>query len=63
LEVTEAKLNERLNEIEPLIPSVKELQNVGITFDLIMPYIMAINEKSVLHNTNLKTGLLKIIEN
>ncbi|MGA9149377.1 MAG: hypothetical protein WBZ36_02270 [Candidatus Nitrosopolaris sp.] len=44
LEARETKLIEKLNEIEPLIPSVRKLQSVGITFDLIMPYILIINE-------------------
>jgi hypothetical protein len=35
----------RLLELEPLIPSVKQLQNIGITFDLILPYMETLNEK------------------
>jgi hypothetical protein len=30
----EAKLNEKLNEIEPLLPSVRELQSAGFRCDL-----------------------------
>lgn len=62
LEAREAKLNEKLNEIRPLIPSVKELQNAGVTFDLIMPYVLAINEKSALEGINLKEAAYNMMQ-
>ncbi len=46
----------RLLELEPLIPSVKQLQNIGITFDLIIPYMETLNEKAVAENIDLKTS-------
>jgi hypothetical protein len=46
----------RLQEVEPLIPSVKQLQSMGITFDLMFPYIETINEKAVTENLDLKTA-------
>ena len=48
----------RLKEIEHLIPSVKELQSNGITFDLILPYIIAINEKSVFEKIDVKRAAI-----
>ena len=62
LEARETKLNEKLNEIRPLIPSVKELQNAGVTFDLIMPYVLAINEKSALEGINLKEAAYNMMQ-
>jgi prefoldin subunit 5 len=56
-EINDLKAREdKLNEIESLLPSVRELQNAGITFDLVLPYMMAINEKSALENIDLKTA-------
>ena len=46
----------RLLELEPLIPCVKQLQNIGITFDLIIPYMETLNEKAVAENIDLKTS-------
>lgn len=46
----------KIAEIEPLIPSCKKLQSVGITFEVIFPYIETINEKSALENIDLKTA-------
>ena len=46
LEIKESKFV----RYEPLIPSVKELMDMGITFDLILPYIETIREKVVLEN-------------
>src|SRR5215831_17250902 len=46
LEIKESKFV----KYEPLIPSVKELMDMGITFDLILPYIETIREKAVLEN-------------
>jgi hypothetical protein len=61
LKAREVKLNEKLNEIEPLLPSVRELQSAGITFDIIIPYVMVINEKSVLENVDLKAAAYDIV--
>jgi hypothetical protein len=51
-----------MNASFTLLPSVRELQNAGITFDLIMPYIIAINEKSVLEKIDVKAAAYKIID-
>jgi hypothetical protein len=40
----------RLVELEPLIPSVKQLQGYGISFELILPYMETLNEKAVAEN-------------
>ena len=40
----------------PLVPSVRELQAFGITFDVIITYVSACHEKSVLQNVDLKTA-------
>jgi len=40
----------KLQSIQPLIPSVRELQAMGITFDLLIPYLMTVNEKAVTKN-------------
>ena len=44
----------KMIEYESLIPSVHELRNYGITLEL--PYIMAINEKSITKNIDLRTS-------
>lgn len=41
----------KLKEIEPLLPSVRELQNAGITFNILFPYISLCHIKSVEQNT------------
>jgi hypothetical protein len=51
----------KLAEIEPLIPSIKEFQNIGVTFDLVLSYMMAINEKSALENIDPKTAAYNIV--
>jgi prefoldin subunit 5 len=56
LEAREAKLA----EVKPLVPSSKQLQSAGITFDLLVPYMMAINEKSALENVDLKTATYSV---
>jgi hypothetical protein len=43
-------------------PSVKELQSAGITFDIIIPYISACHERSVLQNVDLKTAAYGIVQ-
>jgi len=45
----EAREN-KLIEFEPLIPSVKQLLDMGVTFNLILPYIETISEKAVSEN-------------
>jgi len=57
LEAREAKLQ----MIQPLIPSVKELQALGVTFDLLIPYLMTVNEKAVTENIDLKTAAYNIV--
>jgi hypothetical protein len=51
----------KLKEIEPLSPSVKELQDWGITFNIIFPYIMAIHQKAVEENIDLNTSASNLI--
>lgn len=51
----------KIAEIEPLIPSVKAFLSIGITFDLVIPYITAINEKPALENIDLKTAAYNIV--
>jgi hypothetical protein len=46
----------KLVELEPLIPSVKQLQNMGVTFDLILPYMETINETAVVKSIDLKAA-------
>jgi len=57
LEAREAKLQ----SIQLLIPSVKELQAMGVTFDLLIPYLMTVNEKAVTENIDLKTAAYNIV--
>jgi hypothetical protein len=51
----------KIAEVEPLIPSIRQMQSVGITFELIMPYLPTINEKSALENVDLKTAAYNIV--
>jgi hypothetical protein len=51
----------KIKDIEPLLPSVRELQSANITVDLILPYIVALNEKSVLEKRGLKETAYHII--
>jgi len=46
----------KLKEIEPLLPSVRELQNAGITFNILFPYISLCHVKAVEQNVDLKTA-------
>lgn len=62
LKAREAKLNEKLNEIKPLLPSILELQRAGVTFDLIMAYLTAINEMAALENIDVKTAAYNMIK-
>ena len=56
------KLREAMiKEVEPLIPSVKELQSKGITFDLLMPFLIAVNEVAAENKVDLKTGADELI--
>jgi hypothetical protein len=43
----------------PAQESVKELQAMGVTFDLLIPYLMTVNEKAVTENIDLKTAAYK----
>jgi hypothetical protein len=52
----------KIKEIEPLLPSVRELQENGITFDIVLPYVLAINERSALENINLKAAAYNMME-
>jgi len=52
----------KLQSILPLIPSAKELQSARITFDLIIPYISAFHERSVLQDVDLKTAAYSIAQ-
>jgi hypothetical protein len=54
-------MENRLIEYEPLIPSVKELQDWGITFTIIFPYIMAIHQKAIEENIDLKTSASNLV--
>lgn len=53
---------DKLVEIQQLAPSVKELQTYGITFDLILPFLIAVNEKCVLQNMNQKDAAFEIAQ-
>jgi hypothetical protein len=50
----------KINEAEPLLPSVRQLQAAQINFSLIMQYMMAINERSAIRNIDLKTAAYDI---
>lgn len=50
----------KLAELAPLIPSARQLQSMGITFDLMMPYLLAVNEKSALESIDQKTATYDI---
>jgi DNA repair exonuclease SbcCD ATPase subunit len=56
LEIREAKLQ----SIMPLVPSVRELQGMGVTFDIMLPFVTACHERSVLQNMNLKDAAFEI---
>ena len=48
-------------EYESLIPSARELRNCGISLELILPYLSAINEKAVAENIDLKTSANNLV--
>ncbi len=52
----------RMVELEPLIPSVKQLQNIGISFELILPYMESLNEKAVAENIDLRTAAYNLTQ-
>lgn len=52
----------RIKEVEPLLPSVRELQRMNVTFQIILPYIMAINEKAVAENIDLTTSAYNLVQ-
>ena len=51
----------KMIEYESLIPSARELRNCGITLELILPYLSAINEKAVAENIDLKTAANNLV--
>lgn len=53
---------DKLKEAAPLLPSVRELQSAGITFNTLIPYIMAINEKSALDGIDLKKAAYDMMD-
>lgn len=53
----------RLIELEPLIPSAATLQGYGITLELIFPYMETINENAVAENIDLKTAAYNLTQN
>jgi hypothetical protein len=56
----EARQNKMI-EYESLIPSARELRNCGISLELILPYLSAINEKAVAENIDLKTSANNLV--
>jgi len=50
----------KLKEAESFLPSVRQLQAMNVDFTLIMQYVMIINERSVISNTDLKTSAYDI---
>jgi hypothetical protein len=53
---------DKLVDILPLVPSCRELQAYGITFDLILPYLSFCHEKSVLQNMNMKDAAFAVAQ-
>ena len=51
----------KMIEYESLIPSARELRNCGITLELILPYLSAINEKAVAEKIDLKTSANNLV--
>jgi hypothetical protein len=51
----------KMIEYESLIPSARELRNCGISLELILPYLSAINEKAVAENIDLKTSANNLV--
>ena len=58
LEARESKLQ----SILPLVPSCRELQAFGITFDLLFPYLLSINEKATTENIDQKSAAQDIAQ-
>ena len=52
----------KIKEAEPLLPSVRELQRMNVTFQIILPYIMAINEKALAKNIDLTTSAYNLVQ-
>jgi hypothetical protein len=46
----------KIKDIEPLLPSVREFQRLGLTYDLLIPYWMTLQEKSASENLDIKTA-------
>src|SRR5262249_37147625 len=51
----------KMIEYDSLIPSARELRNCGITLELILLYLSAINEKAVAENIDLKTSANNLV--
>jgi len=51
----------KMIEYESLIPSARELRNCGISLELILPYLSAINEKAVAEVIDLKTSANNLV--
>jgi len=51
----------KMIDYESLIPPARELRNCGITLELILPYLSAINEKAVAENIDLKTSANNLV--
>ena len=58
LEAREAKLQSVL----PLVPSVRELQAIGVTFDMLFSYLMSVNEKAVTEGIEQKSAAREIAQ-
>ena len=52
----------KIKEAESLLPSVRELQRMDVTFQIILPYIMAINEKAMAENIDLTTSAYNLVQ-
>src|SRR5215831_7003092 len=51
----------KMIEYQSLIPSARELRNCGITLELILPYLSAINEKALAEVIDLKTAANNLV--
>src|SRR5215469_2640092 len=51
----------KMIEYESLIPSARELRNCGITLELILPYLSAINERALAEVMDLKTAANNLV--
>jgi len=51
----------KMTEYESLIPSARELRNCGISLELILPYLSAINEKALAEVIDIKTAANNLV--